>query len=460
MYYSAVLKKGVFILIILVIFATPDLSGQRTISVDATATPDSICVGASSQLQAVVTGGISPFHYVWTPPTGLNNTAIPDPLASPVVPTWYHLTVTDAGYNTASDSILVSIKPTPPTPGTISGPVTVCHDSAAFYSISAVNGATSYSWMAPAGATILSGQNTTSIQVQWGNAGGSISVIAGNFCGNSNPSVLPVNVTTQPAAPATIFGPSAVCNAATVVFSVDSVPGATSYFWTVPPEAQILSGQNSDSISVQWGPNPGTISVISVNPCGQSTPKTRVIGIETLPGPAGMITGKDTVCSNNETYSYSVPLIAGATSYAWSVPAGTTITSGAGTSTIIISVGPSAISSDISVQGKNTCGGGTASVKPIIVKICAGVPDPDSKAAISIYPNPAESSLNIVLNQEEKQTEISLLNASGQIVFRQVYGNRMPGTIHTIDVSGVSRGLYFVKLVSEQRVYVERVILQ
>lgn len=61
------------------------------------------CPGASVQLQA--TGGIS---YTWTPATGLSSTTIANPLAGPIAPTTYTLTVTDANGCQDTDDILVT----------------------------------------------------------------------------------------------------------------------------------------------------------------------------------------------------------------------------------------------------------------------------------------------------------------------------------------------------------------
>ncbi len=56
-----------------------------------TVVPDTaICIGDAAQLQA--SGGVS---YMWSPPTGLNNANIPNPLASPLVTTTYSVLVTD-----------------------------------------------------------------------------------------------------------------------------------------------------------------------------------------------------------------------------------------------------------------------------------------------------------------------------------------------------------------------------
>jgi hypothetical protein len=440
--------------------ATIRILAGNSVYVIATATPPSICAGASSQLLATPLGGTSPFTFSWTPTTGLSNPNIANPVASPTVSTWYHVVLVDGASHTATDSTLVSIIPTPNSPGAINGPAVVCHDSTASYTIQIVPNATSYSWMVPSGALILSGQNSTSIVVRWGNTGGSVSVIAGNQCGNSNPSVLAVTITGPPSQPAAINGPVLACNAVTVIFSVDPVPDATSYFWTVPVDATIVSGQNTDSISVLWGANAGNISIVAVNNCGVSAPRTRSVGIETLPGPAGTITGNDTICSYHETYVYSVPAITGANSYIWSIPSGTSITSGAGTNSITIATNPTAVSGSIRVMGNNSCGAGAQSLKNITVKICTGIFENRIETGISVYPNPAEGILNIGITNGDKQTDLQIVDVRGQIVYKVSLETIPFEYTHKVDVSAFSRGVYFVELVNSKRVVIKKVILQ
>lgn len=50
--------------------------------------------------------------YAWTPALTLNDSSLEDPVASPVVDTWYHLTV-DNGTCVLTDSVLISIQPLP-----------------------------------------------------------------------------------------------------------------------------------------------------------------------------------------------------------------------------------------------------------------------------------------------------------------------------------------------------------
>jgi hypothetical protein len=85
-----------------------------------------------------------------------------------------------------------------------------------------------------------------------------------------------------------------------------------------------------------------------------------------LPAAAGPISGPTAVCKNNSE-SYSVAMITGATSYVWSVPAGATITSGQGMTMINVSFGASASSGNVSVYGSNTAGNGTPSSLAVTV---------------------------------------------------------------------------------------------
>ncbi len=435
------------------------LSGD-SVYVVATATPDSICAGESSQLLARTIKGRRPISFSWTPVTGLNNPHIANPVASPLENTLYHVHVVDSVSHMANDSVLINILPAPNSPGIISGPVIICHDSIAVYSIQAVPFATSYSWLVPGGAQILSGQNTPSITIQLGTISGIVSVISGNHCGISNPSVLEVTVTNDPSQPDIILGPDQVCNQEKVIFSVDPVPGASSYFWTVPSDATIMNGQNTDSIFVQWGGDAGNVTIAALNNCGESLPLTRFIDLETLPGPAGTITGNDTVCSNYETYNYSVPFITRATSYTWIVPSGASITSGSGTNAITMTVNPGAISGAITTEGKNTCGSGTASAKNIIVKVCAGIPDISKENVISVFPNPAEGDLNIVIKRGENQLELRIIDVRGLTVYRQSLNNIPDDFRQMVDVSPFSRGVYFVELTGSITFMIRKIILQ
>jgi len=71
---------------------------------------------------------------------------------------------------------------------------------------------------------------------------------------------------------------------------------------------------------------------------------------------AGPITGPVNVCTPSTGVSYSIPSLTHAMNYVWTLPPGITITSGAGTVSIIVDIGISASSGWVAVTGLNKCG--------------------------------------------------------------------------------------------------------
>lgn len=74
--------------------------------------PDAfVCSGGQTSTQLNATGGIS---YQWTPVTGLNNPNIPNPIASPTIPTYYVVAVGVAGCpKLRTDTVFVDVSSVP-----------------------------------------------------------------------------------------------------------------------------------------------------------------------------------------------------------------------------------------------------------------------------------------------------------------------------------------------------------
>lgn len=90
------------------------------------------------------------------------------------------------------------------------------------------------------------------------------------------------------------------------------------------------------------------------------------------PAPAtpGQISGDSVICPNETGITYSIVAVTGATSYTWTGPAGSTITSGQGTTALTINFG--ATVGNVSVVANNSCGSSSASVKTITwINACA-----------------------------------------------------------------------------------------
>ena len=260
-------------------------------------------------------------------------------------------------------------------PTVISGPDVLCGITSATYSVSPVAGVTTYTWTVPTGTsgmTIISGQGTTSINVSVSVAflPGTVSVVASNNCGYSLPATL--NVTRKPAVPGAITGPVSTCGVTTAAYSIAPVFGATSYSWTVPTGMTITSGGTTTSItvSIASGFVAGNLGAIATNACG-STSGSLITIIGGVPAIPGTLSGPTNVCGLTSA-TYSIPAVAYATSYTWSVPSWMTITSGATTTSITVNFTGSPAAGTVSVAAVNGCG--TCAARSISTTLAAILP--------------------------------------------------------------------------------------
>jgi len=426
-----------------------------------TATPDTICPGMSSQLVAVPVGGAPPFSYSWSPESGLDDPTSPDPIASPTATITYVVTATDAFMQTVIDSIEIFVKSPPETPGPISGPGTPCKDSIGTYIIAEVYESTSYSWTVPEGDTIIDGQNTRQVKIKWSGMSGQVSVIAGNECGTSNPSILSITLIQIPVITGNIEGPESACEQEKLTFSIAESPEATNYIWAVPRDAAIDSGQGTTAIHVTWGNTPGDIMVTPENQCSLGEPGSKSILLENVPAHAGAIIGKDTVCLSHSNYTYSIPPIPETISYRWYLPVGATITDGEGTDSITVSFGLNATSGTITVYGENHCGSGAESFKDIIVDPCAGIKEVRARELFHVYPNPANTEITIAVSENVQQNEILITDITGKVQLFEERNSFSPlKKIMKINISKLAPGIYFIRLKSDNNSLIRKLIVQ
>ncbi len=278
-------------------------------------------------------------------------------------------------------SLAVTVNPgTPATPGTITGTVAQCPGiTGQIYSIAAVAGASTYTWSVPTGWSVTGGAGTTSITVTTGAAGqnGNITVTAGNGCGISSPASLAVTVNPGvPATPGAITGTAAQCPGLTgQIYSIAAVTSAITYTWTVPSGWSITGGAGTTSITVTTGSagQNGNITVTADNSCGASSPGNIAVTVNPgTPAIPGTITGTAAQCAGLTGQIYSIAAVTGATTYTWTIPAGWSITGGAGTTTITVTTGSAGQNGNITVTAGNSCG--TSLPRSLAVTVNPGAP--------------------------------------------------------------------------------------
>ncbi len=100
--------------------------------------------------------------------------------------------------------------------------------------------------------------------------------------------------------------PDTVCAGKTgASYYVNHTAGSV-YHWTVP-NGTIASGNNTDSITVDWSTTPGTdtIKVVEVNSHG-CVGDTQKLAVYRMPLPTAALVGVDSLCWNNTGSSFQV----------------------------------------------------------------------------------------------------------------------------------------------------------
>ena len=248
------------------------------------------------------------------------------------------------------------------------------------------------------------------------------------------------------------------------------------------------------------------------------TNQVTIIPIGNHPGNAGTIIGDTIVCQRQYSVTYSVPTIAYASSYVWTLPNGATGTST--TNSIYVDFDSTAISGNITVKGVNNCGEGNSSTQTIIVNEAPSTPtivlnndrlvsssetgnqwynqdgimpsetnqeliltengtyyvivtqnDCPSDQSNSIHvdnvsvqnydknriiisPNPFTNFLTIK-NQTSETYQYTMYNSIGQIVFKGILETEV-----NLNTSGLSKGLYIIKFVDDSGDIYYKVIKQ
>jgi len=343
----------------------------------------------------------------------------------------------------------------PPQPVQIIEWGTACKNQYVGYYINPVTDASDFTWAIPSGWSGSSISNRITVLV--GTNGGTISVTANNPCGSSNPQTIVVAPRdTVPSHLESIIGNNSVCVNTAQTYSVNPVPAATNYMWILP--AGWTGHSTTNTITTTAGAAGGIISVIARNGCSQSNAQTFAIAINAPPQP-GAITGSNSV-NKGQTVNYSINLVTSATSYIWALSSGGTIVSGQNTNSIIVDWQTPG-NYVVSVKASYSCGTSIDQTLAITVSVATGVINPGNTFEIKILPNPSPGEFYLKAKEvQNKVINVEVLNMTGQLVFRS--GKKQGANDYTqlISLEKMSQGIYAVKIMVDDKVYVRSVMIK
>ena len=281
-------------------YCTTNKSDEVTVVVhpmsqlSATANVTDICGGDPTTIELTLQGE-APWRVFYTEGTEQKNVLVPySPFPLVVTPqttTRYGFHTVESAFgctNAVTADIIISSLPLPGTIIGITGLSEVCAGTQATYFVPFVVNATDYVWSLPSGVTILNGNNTNQILVEFGTTAqsGTFRVYGRNACGESETVELPVTVNQLPANAGTINVPAPLCQGDRNFFiSAATIPNASEYVWILPFGFDIVQGAGTRDILVSLQENAvdGTISVYGRNACGQGTSSQTTVTISRFP---------------------------------------------------------------------------------------------------------------------------------------------------------------------------------
>ncbi|MBK7668303.1 MAG: T9SS type A sorting domain-containing protein [Sphingobacteriaceae bacterium] len=306
---------------------------------------------------------------------------------------------------------------TPPSPGSISGSISICQGASVVYSVAPVAGATSYTWTLPGGWTGASTTNTISVIA--GANSGQITVASGNCCGASQPSTQDVNVNPAPVVSITTTQ-FTICNGNSTTLSAN---GASTYTWS--PFIITSSITVSPSVTSSY-----TVSGTNTFGCSSSTVTSVVVTNNTLP--TILLNGSGISCPGQ-----AVNLAAnGASTYTWQPGA---------LNGFFVSVSPT-VTTVYTVTGTDANGCYNSATYTQTVSTCAGINQQTANdLQIEIFPNPNNGSFTVNSNNLTEKAQIEIYNSIGQLVLqKKLQANQ------TFINEKFPTGTYFIKVLDRE----------
>ncbi len=304
------------------------------------------------------------------------------------------------------------------------------------------------------GGTIVSGQGSNKIIVEWDSAGRHAVLVRGqNFCGNGGTRALEVTVSTTSQAITEIQGEGVVCLETFVRYQVQPIPGTT-FIWQVAGGV-LTEGQGTNEILVRWlSTGNNSVNVTPENPCGEGTAFKKDILVTTPPQQTSVISGPEMAGFTEEEYSVTqLPDI----NYQWTVSnEGGTILSGQGTSKIRVRWAKEG-EFEISVVAVNGCNAGpTRSLKVNINVITSIAEEKQNEALIQVYPNPSTGDFQLKLDGIGAVRSIRLINAMGQTI-----RTLQPSIgVHHFEFQQIPRGLYTIAIQTREKEFFRKIVVK
>lgn len=239
--------------------------------------------------------------------------------------------------------------------------------------------------------------------------------------------------TCTPPTNGTLDAPNTGCSNRVATLKISGVSNATGYNWTII--GSTFTKISDTEYNIVFGTSDITITVTPTNGVNGSclgTTITKTITVTSAPS-------KPTITQVGTTLTSST-----STNYQWYL--GNNIISGA----IAATYSPTQ-NGTYYVESKNTNGCGT--VSDAFTYFTTAIREDAKFKSFSFYPNPVETNINTIFNNKY---DLEFFDSSG----RKVLENRNLNGEHQIDLSSFNKGIYIMKVTSDGKIAIRKIILR
>jgi hypothetical protein len=420
------------------------------IAVNAVANPQAICTGASSQLQAVGSGGAGSYTYQWSGPGGFTSN-LQNCGVQPVTTSVYGVTVTDMNNNSASNTVTLVVNQLPIADA---GPnKSIWYGTYIWLDGSATGGSVfQYNW---APANKLVNANVQQPQTVPLNANQAYSLTVTDLetnCISNNSANVFVTVMGNALATSPVALPDMICKGDTTQVYAWATGGNQAepyeYTWSSDP-----AGFYSTDSLIYVHPLVNTIYTVTVT----DHTDTLVMGsaqVGIYPDPIIHLGPADTTICPKDT----VTLDAGnpGSVYFWNT----------GATSRTIKVGSSGIGSDIQyysvhVTNEHGCQAESEINVTFDFSACIGIKEPADNLYINVYPNPSGGIFTIESSGNKQDVTVTVMDLFGKPLAGFILPRTESGKASVnADLSFLPKGIYLVRFENNNLSRVEKLVIQ
>lgn len=425
------------------------------LGVQASASPLSVCLGESSQLNANAFGGTGIYTFSWASnPPGFSS-GLQSPVVFPAITTTYTVTIDD-GYNSENSSVIVQVSSLPVSSAGDDQTIPYGTSTTIYGSATGGSGTYHYQWE-PADMLISpNAQNpatkklyqTTLFRVR-------VTDLTSGCEGNYDTVVVyldggPLGVTLS-------ISDDTICKGESTIMSAFGFGGNYGYYtYTWYYGTEVLKVEENITSALQVNPIVQGTYVYTVEIDDGYNTSSSQITLVVAPSPVFFITGTDPVIACPfDTVTLAPSMTYQGSSYYWS--------NGSVEPEIRISstgIGYDVRSYELTVTNSDGCVFSDSITVIFDFAACFGIEENRNYPTVKVYPNPSPGLFQVELEEMKGFSRLQVINANGFVVHESELDGKLQGYKKIpLDLSAFPGGFYFLRVIHERFMHHQKLVV-